>query len=1037
MSTISVIGSRVNNIYDVNNKTYLLKLARNEEKIIVLIESGARIHLTEFEWVKNVMPSGFAMKLRKHIRNRKVVCINQLGMDRIVDIQFGFDDTAFHLIAELYDRGNMLLTDHTYTILHLLRPRTDANQDVRYAAHEKYPIDLVRKVPSFLQDIRKVDSLESIRDHVMSILVNTKGPWSSSNTDQTKQSVQKALSIELGYGQALIEHCCRLSNRGVQHLVSSWKSAKTEDTGGATEDSVQSSADCVHRMMLEYAGHFVSALKKVLGNVLSHGLDGNEVPAHGYIFGKKHQPEDTELLSQEDFQPFLFDQYQTKAWVSFSTFSKAVDAYFSKIESHKTTELLAQNEKKANKKFENIKRDHELRLAALKAEQKLDVLKAQLIEANRQLVDSIILMINHALSNQLDWRQLESMVEEARERGDPLAEHIVQLNLQFSQITIRLSDPFDHFSDAVEDEMLTPSDDGEHHTAGKKSVDVVVELDLNALNNARKYYDKRRAAMKKEEKTVVASHKALKSAALKAQQTRKDVKTIVQISKVRKPMWFEKFYWFISSENYLVVAGRDAQQNEALVKRYLGPNDIYVHADLHGASSVIIKTRPLVADELKSDSVDDESTRLPLPPPKTLNEAGTMAITLSSAWNARVVTSAWWVRSDQVSKTAPTGEYLTTGAFMIRGRKNYLPPCHFLYGFGILFKLDDESVARHKGERRVTHVNASYPSLPSNPGEVQGAVQPSLSDEEIAEKGDAIFPNAQLQLNLLKPTDKTVQNQLQTETIAYSRGKVPSVRVSKQVDRKNVEKFSHVENASKETTKAGPLRRGQKSKINKIKQKYGEQDEEERLIRMKLLQGEGAKLSRYHKLIDRSLLLESEEPTETSCQHANDISESEDRNADDDAEQSDAENSNLPSVQPSTAIVNPEQMSHSSKTSDVDEDDPDVGDDAAQHVTEDDWIRLMDTLTGQPVDGDVLLYALPVCAPYSALMNYKFKVKLTPGTAKRGKAAKMSMNYFVMDKSASAREKELLRVMKGEDISRNFPGCVKVSLPQGNTHRNK
>ena len=33
-------------------------------------------------------------------------------------------------------------------------------------------------------------------------------------------------------------------------------------------------------------------------------------------------------------------------------------------------------------------------------------------------------------------------------------------------------------------------------------------------------------------------------------------------------MWFEKFLWFISSENYIVVAGRDAQQNEMLVKRY-------------------------------------------------------------------------------------------------------------------------------------------------------------------------------------------------------------------------------------------------------------------------------------------------------------------------------------------------------------------------------------------------------------------------------------------------------------------------------------
>lgn len=34
---------------------------------------------------------------------------------------------------------------------------------------------------------------------------------------------------------------------------------------------------------------------------------------------------------------------------------------------------------------------------------------------------------------------------------------------------------------------------------------------------------------------------------------------------------FEKFRWFISSENYLVIGGRDQQQNELIVKRHLTP----------------------------------------------------------------------------------------------------------------------------------------------------------------------------------------------------------------------------------------------------------------------------------------------------------------------------------------------------------------------------------------------------------------------------------------------------------------------------------
>ena len=101
-----------------------------------------------------------------------------------------------------------------------------------------------------------------------------------------------------------------------------------------------------------------------------------------------------------------------------------------------------------------------------------------------------------------------------------------------------------------------------------------------------------------------ASVQALKSAEKKTKQTLKDASTIAKIKKARKIHWlvnflshlplslssaclshlplslssaclshliwrFEKFYWFISSENFLVIGGRDQQQNEQVVKRYL------------------------------------------------------------------------------------------------------------------------------------------------------------------------------------------------------------------------------------------------------------------------------------------------------------------------------------------------------------------------------------------------------------------------------------------------------------------------------------
>lgn len=48
----------------------------------------------------------------------------------------------------------------------------------------------------------------------------------------------------------------------------------------------------------------------------------------------------------------------------------------------------------------------------------------------------------------------------------------------------------------------------------------------------------------------------------------------------------------------------------------------------------------------------------------------------------------------------------------------------------------------------------------------------------------------------------------------------------------------------------------------------------------------------------------------------------------------------------------------------------------------------VDYLTGNPLPNDILLYAVPVCGPYNALQTYKYRVKIIPGTAKKGKGNK-------------------------------------------------
>lgn len=59
----SLVGMRANQIYDVDTKTYLIRLQQGEKKAVLLLESGIRIHVTSFEWPKNMAPSGFSMKV--------------------------------------------------------------------------------------------------------------------------------------------------------------------------------------------------------------------------------------------------------------------------------------------------------------------------------------------------------------------------------------------------------------------------------------------------------------------------------------------------------------------------------------------------------------------------------------------------------------------------------------------------------------------------------------------------------------------------------------------------------------------------------------------------------------------------------------------------------------------------------------------------------------------------------------------------------------------------------------------------------------
>ena len=379
--------------------------------------------------------------------------------------------------------------------------------------------------------------------------------------------------------------------------------------------------------------------------------------------------QEKEFSTYIEFHPYLFQQYQDRSILQFDDFKTACDQFFSQIESQKIEMKTVQQEKAALKKLDNVKKDHENRIKSLQELQAIDRRKAELIEMNCEIVNNGIKVINSAIANQIPWDQIKEIIKEATDKGDPVASRIKQLKFDVNHIVMLLTDPYAHLDQEYKEEML----EDEEREETEHAIELMIEIDLNitAQANARKYFVQKKTAAVKEKKTVEAGGVALKSAEKKTKQQLKEMSKIATINKARKVFWFEKFFWFISSENYLVIGGKDAQQNELLVKRYMKPNDLYVHADLHGAATVIVK--------------NPGTSQVP---PKTLTEAGQFAVCFSAAWDSKVMTAAYWVKPDQVSKTAPSGEYLTVGSFMVRGKKNFLPPATLIMGFGFLFKLE-------------------------------------------------------------------------------------------------------------------------------------------------------------------------------------------------------------------------------------------------------------------------------------------------------------------------------------------------------------
>ena len=346
---------------------------------------------------------------------------------------------------------------------------------------------------------------------------------------------------------------------------------------------------------------------------------------------KKDTKEDVvalDLKKYEDFEKTYFD-----------SFNEACDEFYSK---KVNTDIKSVKEKAWNKKVNKFEK--RLRLQ----EETLDNFyktiedsqhKGEVIYSNYPTIENVINVVNQARSKDYSFKEIGKILKKAKKDGMPEAQIYEGID-PLGVLTLNIDD-----------------------------TSIIIDPKMTIAENAENYYEKGKKAKRKTKGALIAIENTKKQ--LEDIKAKKDIameNIAVPKKRVKKNLkWYEKLRWFLSSDNTLVVGGRDANSNESVVKKYLDPNDIYLHADIHGATSIAVK--------LNGNELNDN----------LLKESGEFAASFSSAWSMGFSSQdVFWVHPDQVSKTPEAGEFLAKGAFVIRGHKNYIRGARVKLAIGIV-----------------------------------------------------------------------------------------------------------------------------------------------------------------------------------------------------------------------------------------------------------------------------------------------------------------------------------------------------------------
>jgi len=154
----------------------------------------------------------------------------------------------------------------------------------------------------------------------------------------------------------------------------------------------------------------------------------------------------------------------------------------------------------------------------------------------------------------------------------------------------------------------------------------------------------------------------------------------IDVKEQKSKEWFERYRWFITSDGLLVIGGRDASSNSAIIRKHMTEQDVVFHAEIHGSPFFLVKNIGINEEEINQNS-------------QSLLEGAIATVSFSRGWKDGLSSAdAYWVYPNQVKKGAPTGQFLPKGSFVIEGKRNFIKGLELKLSIGVTKENDNYKI---------------------------------------------------------------------------------------------------------------------------------------------------------------------------------------------------------------------------------------------------------------------------------------------------------------------------------------------------------